>query len=147
MNRRLFCFLFSVFGFVGYSQIKSSWKAVGSSQKTVSEKQESNSRLEGKLLYSLNETDFKQSLKTLHSGGSSIAVAIPNSDGKIEQFNVVESSNFAPELQALYPEIRAYSGTGITDPKASISFSISPRGVQTMILREDDASEFIDLYD
>jgi subtilisin-like proprotein convertase family protein len=127
--------------------VKSSWTAVGSSQKTITEKQQGNSGLERKILYSLNETEFKESLKTLHSGSSSVAVAIPNSAGKIEQFNVVESSNFAPELQAQYPEIRSYSGTGITDPKASINLSVSPRGVQTMILREDEDSEFIDPYD
>jgi len=146
MIKRLFCLLLFMFGFIGYTQVKSSWTAVGSSQKTVAEK-ESNSGLERKLMYSLNETEFKESLNTLHSGGGRIAVSIPNSKGKIEQFNVIESSNFAPELQAKYPEIRSYSGTGITDPKASINFSVSPRGVQTMILREDEGSEFIDPYD
>jgi subtilisin-like proprotein convertase family protein len=138
MNKRLFSFLFFAFSLVGFSQVKSSWTAVGSTQKSASDKQESN------LLFSLNETEFKESLKTLHSGGSSIAIAIPNNVGKIEQFNVVESSNFTPELQAKYPEIRAYSGRGITDPKAFISFSVSPSGVQTMILREDSGSEFIE---
>lgn len=147
MIKRLFSLWLLVFSFVGFSQGKSSWTAMGVSQKSLSERQESNSGLERKLLYSLNETEFKESLKILHSGGSGIAVAIPNSAGKIEQFNVVESSNFAPELQAQYPEIRAYSGTGITDPTATISFSVSPRGVQTMILRENDGSEFIDPYD
>src|SRR6187431_2862911 len=144
MNRRLFSFCFFVFCFIGYSQTKSSWTAMGSFQKGVPEKQESNSGLERQLLFSLNEIEFKESLKTLHSGGSSIIVTIPNNAGKFEQFNVVESSNFTSELQALYPEIRAYSGTGITDPKAYISFSVSPSGVQTMILREDSGSEFIE---
>ncbi|MDR6845231.1 reprolysin-like metallopeptidase [Flavobacterium granuli] len=147
MNRFLFCLGFLAASFVGFSQAKSSWAIVSSSQKRILQKEKGDLGLEHQLLYSLNETEFKQSLETLHSGVSSaksIAVAIPNSRGKIEQFNVVESSNFAPELQAKYPEIRAYSGTGITDPKASISFSVSPSGVQTMILRGDSGSEFIE---
>ena len=147
MNKLLFCFGLFWVVFVGYSQGKSSWTAVGYSQKTVSQRQETNSELESKLLYTLNESEFKQSLETLHSGASitkGIAVAIPNSNGKIEQFLVMESSNFAPELQALYPEIRAYSGTGITDPKASINFSVSQSGIQTMVLRGDSGSEFIE---
>ncbi|HEU4789934.1 MAG TPA: zinc-dependent metalloprotease family protein, partial [Flavobacterium sp.] len=147
MNRFLFCLGLLAVSFVGFSQAKSSWTAVSSSQRGISQKQEGDLGLEGQLSYTLNEVEFKQSLEILHSGVStakSIAVAIPNSAGKIEQFNVVESSNFTPELQAKYPEIRAYSGTGITDPKASISFSVSPSGVQTMILRGDSGSEFIE---
>jgi hypothetical protein len=53
------------------------------------------------------------------------------------------SSNFEPELQAKYPDIRAYAGVGITDPNASINFSLSPQGMQTMILQAD-GSEFIE---
>lgn len=147
MKKTLFCLGFSALSFVGFSQVKSSWTVVGSSQRSISQKQDDNLGLKHQLLYTLNEAEFKQSLEVLHSGVStvkSIMVAIPDSDGNIEQFNVVESSNFAPELQAKYPEIRAYSGTGVTDPKASISFSVSPSGIQTMVLRGDRDSEFIE---
>jgi subtilisin-like proprotein convertase family protein len=147
MNRFLFCLGLLAVSFVGFSQVKSSWSIASSSQRGISQKQEGDLGMGHRLLYTLNEVEFKQSLETLHSGASaskSIVVTIPNSIGKIEQFNVVESSNFAPELQAKYPEIRAYSGTGITDPKASISFSVSPSGIQTMILRGDSDSEFIE---
>lgn len=147
MNRILFCLGLLAVSFVGFSQAKSSWTMLGSSQRGISQKQEEDLGLEDQLLYSLDVAEFKQSLEILHSDASSkksIAVAIPNSVGKIEQFNVVESSNFAPELQAKYPEIRAYSGTGITDPKAFINFSVSPSGIQTMILRGDSDSEFIE---
>jgi subtilisin-like proprotein convertase family protein len=147
MNRFLFCLGLLAVSFVGFSQVKSSWSIASSSQRGISQKQEGDLGMEHRLLYTLNEVEFKQSLETLHSGASaskSIVVTIPNSIGKIEQFNVMESSNFAPELQAKYPEIRAYSGTGITDPRASISFSVSPSGIQTMVLRGDSGSEFIE---
>ncbi|HKO78344.1 MAG TPA: M12 family metallo-peptidase [Flavobacterium sp.] len=147
MNRFLFCLGLLAVSFAGFSQAKSSWSLVSSSQRGISQKQEGDLGLEHRLSYTLNEVEFKQSLETLHSDPSStksIAVVIPNKVGKMEQFNVVESSNFAPELQAKYPEIRAYSGTGITDPKAFISFSVSPSGIQTMVLRGDSGSEFIE---
>lgn len=147
MNRFLFCLGLLAVSFVGFSQVKSSWSIASSSQRGISQKQEGDLGMEHRLLYTLNEVEFKQSLETLHSGASvskSIVVTIPNSVGAIEQFNVMESSNFAPELQAKYPEIRSYSGTGITDPKAYISFSVSPSGVQTMVLRGDSGSEFIE---
>jgi hypothetical protein len=53
------------------------------------------------------------------------------------------SSNFEPELQAKYPDIKGYAGVGITDPNASINFSLS-QGIQTMILRLMSGSEFIE---
>ncbi len=130
-----------------HSQVKSLWTEVNSSQKELSQREDTNSRFGEQRLYALNETEFKLSLANLHSGaatGNSVVVSIPNSNGKMEQFTVVESSNFAPELQAKYPEIRAYSGIGISDPKASINFSVSPNGIQTMVLRGDSGSEFIE---
>jgi subtilisin-like proprotein convertase family protein len=145
MNRLLLCLGLFVVSFIGYSQGKSPWTAVNYTQK-----HENNSKLDRKLLFKLNEAEFKQSLVALHSktsGTKGISVAIPNSFGKMEQFIVVESSNFAPELQAQYPEIRAYSGTGITDSTASICFSVSPKGIQTMVLRGDSGSEFIESFD
>ncbi|WP_281227170.1 reprolysin-like metallopeptidase [Flavobacterium aquiphilum] len=150
MRRSLFCLVLFSISFLGFSQVKSSWRVVGVSQKILSQKADNDLGSEGQLLFTLNEAEFKQSLAVLHSNvsaGTSITVAVPNSEGKIEQFNVAESSNFAPELQAKYPEIRAYSGTGITDPKASISFSVSPDGVSTMVLRGDSGSEFIEQSD
>lgn len=147
MNRSLFCLVLFAVSFVGFSQVKSSWKVASSSQKILSQKQGDDFGLGHQLLFTLNEAEFKQALDALHSGTSavkSLAVAIPNSEGKIEEFTVVESSNFAPELQAKHPEIRAYSGMGITDPKAFVSFSVSPDGIQTMVLRGDSGSEFIE---
>jgi subtilisin-like proprotein convertase family protein len=144
MNRFLYCFWFLTFSLIGFSQVKSSWKEVNTSQKIIKQRQNKSLEQEDILWFTLNESEFKQSLAVLQTGVKSISVTIPNRLGKMEQFSVVESSNFAPELQAKYPEIRAYSGTGITDIKASINFSVSPNGVQTMILRGDSGSEFIE---
>jgi subtilisin-like proprotein convertase family protein len=144
MNRLLFCLGFLASSFVGYSQVKSSWREVGTTQKTILQRQNKSLEHEGTLWFTLNESEFKESLAVLQTGADRIFVAIPNRLGKMEQFSVVESSNFAPELQAKYPEIRAYSGIGITDPKAAVSFSVSPNGIQTMVLRGDSGSEFIE---
>ena len=140
MNKLFFCIVIFAISFAGFSQVKSSWKAVGNSQKTASQKEDS----DDKHLYTLDLNEFKKSLGILDEGSKGVSVAIPNSNGKIEQFLVTESSNFVPELQSQFPDIRSYSGTGITDTKASISFSVSPNGVQTMVLRGDSGSEFID---
>ena len=57
-----------------------------------------------------------------------------------------EASNFEPDLQASFPEIRAFSGKGITDKYATLKLSISPQGIQTMVFRTDKENEFIEPY-
>lgn len=76
----------------------------------------------------------------------STTISLPNADGGIEEFEVFEASNFDAELQARFPEIRAFSGRGITDKYATLKLSISPQGVQTMVFRTDKENEFIEPY-
>jgi subtilisin-like proprotein convertase family protein len=146
MNRLFFCLGILVMSFSAFSQANSSWKEVSSTQKAAAQKQNDNI-LNTKRLFTLDLNQFKQSLEVLNGNGvteKAVPVAIPNSDGIMEQFLVVESSNFVPELQSQYPNIRSYSGTGITDLGATVNFSITPNGIQSMVLRGDSASEFID---
>jgi len=77
---------------------------------------------------------------------TSAVISLPNADGGIEEFEVVEASNFEPELQAQFPEIRSFSGKGITDKYATLKLSISPEGVQSMIFRTEKDNEFIEPY-
>lgn len=76
----------------------------------------------------------------------STIISLPNADGELEQFEVVEASNFEPALQARYPQIRAYSGKGVTDQSAMLKLSLSPQGIQTMVFRNGRENEFIEPY-
>ena len=76
----------------------------------------------------------------------STIISLPNADGQIEQFEIIEASNFEPALQAQFPEIRAFSGKGITDKYATLKLSISPQGIQAMVFRTDKQNEFIEPY-
>ena len=99
-----------------------------------------------KIYYKLNEVFLKQRLSktTGKSLNATSEITIPNSDGLLERFLVWESSNFDPELQAKYPEIRAYEGYSLNDTTAKIHFSLSPIGMQTIVLRPNKSSEFIE---
>jgi subtilisin-like proprotein convertase family protein len=100
-------------------------------------------------LFDLNSTLLKQELFSIVGNGAtsrSTIISLPNADGGIEEFEVYEASNFEPDLQAQFPEIRAFSGKGITDSYATLKLSISPQGIQTMVFRADKASEFIEAY-
>ena len=100
-------------------------------------------------LYDLNINSLRQELFTLvdnQKGKHATIISLPNADGQIEQFEVNDASNFDAELQAKFPEIRAYSGKGITDRYATLKMSISPQGIQTMVFRTDKENEFIEAY-
>lgn len=99
-------------------------------------------------LYDLNTTALRSQLfSTLNKANpQSVTITFPNANGQFEQFEMTEASNFEPELQAQFPEIRAYSGKGITDKYATIKLSISPQGIQTMIFRTGKENEFIEPY-
>jgi len=98
-------------------------------------------------LFDLDQSTFRQQLfSVIGTGKRTTLISLPNTVGAVEQFEVVEASNFEPALQAQFPEIRAFSGKGITDPSATLKISISPQGIQAMIFRSETDNEFIEPY-
>jgi len=104
-------------------------------------------------LFNLDIARLRQDLFAIVGTGAnnvaarrSTVINLPGADGNIEQFEVFEASNFDPALQAQFPEIRAFSGRGISDRFATLKLSISPQGIQTMVFRTDKPSEFIEPY-
>ncbi|MEO8533109.1 MAG: reprolysin-like metallopeptidase [Flavobacterium sp.] len=100
-----------------------------------------------KLYFKLNTAFLKEKLSAAtdkKSKSNTSEITVPGTNGLLERFTVWESSNFDPELQAKYPDIRAYEGNGIDDKSAKIHFSVSPAGVQSMVLRVDKNTEFIE---
>lgn len=105
--------------------------------------------VEAKHLYEINVNGIRQKVShapNRFSNDRGIIVEFPNIKGDTEKFTVYESSNFEPELQAMYPEIRSYAGRGIDDPTAYLRFSIDQNGIQSMIRRADAKTEFIEPY-
>jgi hypothetical protein len=99
-------------------------------------------------LFNLNAAPLRQQLFSVIDSRSlkSTIITLPNAAGGLEQFEVFEASNFEPELQAKFPDIRAFSGRSLSDNAASLKLSISPQGIQTMIFRSGRANEFIEPY-
>ena len=149
MKKIILFFMIFVFNSIINAQNDSPWKRIDQDRNTVFDRNSVKPSIDNQLLFALDEAAIKQSLMLLENKtakGNRIEITIPNMNGVLEKFLVWESSNFEPELQAKYPDIRAYNGIGITDPNASLYFSFSPRGIQTMILRGDSGSEFIEPY-
>ena len=89
-------------------------------------------------LFNLNTESLRKELFSIvgSSAKRQTVISLPNANGGFEEFEVNEASNFEPALQARYPEIRAYSGRGITDRAATLKLSISPQGIQTMVFQQ-----------
>ena len=131
------------------AQKDSSWKKTSQENLAGLERQRPNINGQGEQFFTLNVDMLKQSLRNVadkFSNQAGVEISFPNKNGEMENFMVWENSNFAPELQAQYPEIRSYRGMGLTDKTASLNFSLSPSGVQTMIFRADRECEFIEPY-
>ncbi len=133
----LFLVLFCVSTLV-QAQDKVFWKRVSTasiSSRTLVADQRSN---EG--LYELNVENLKATLAITKEKRVEVAkeiISFPNADGKMERFLIWETSNFDPVLQAKFPTVQSFSGRGITDPNATVYFSTSERGIQTMVLRSN----------
>ena len=105
---------------------------------------------EGENYFSLDFSAFKQLLVSSNKKLTTlpgVIVEFPNVNGEVEKFHVWENSNMTPDFQALFPEIRAYVGKGITTPGATINFSVAPQGIQTIMFRPDGETEFIEAFD
>lgn len=126
--------------------IFSQWKVA--SVNGNAEVKEGKENIRGAGFYSFDTEIFKQQVANApdrFSGEPGKLITIPNAKGQMETFEVWEASNFAPELQAKFPEIRSYVGIGKDDPQAYLRFSLSQNGIQTMTLR-GGKSEFIEPY-
>lgn len=61
-------------------------------------------------------------------------VYFPDIKGKLRGFKISENAVLSPELAKKYPDIKSYSGYSLDGKKDRIRFSISHRGVQSMIV-------------
>jgi subtilisin-like proprotein convertase family protein len=132
-----------------FAQRNNPWQILDNETSITSEKIRETPYAENQKLLQFNTAVFQSLLTTVPdraSGQPGTEILLPNIEGKLEKFLVWESSNFEPELQAKYPDIRAFVGRGVTDPTAKLNFSFSPLGIQTMVFRADLGAEYIEPF-
>src|SRR5688572_2102757 len=148
--KKTLLFLFSCLIITGLSaQDNNYWSLHTSTDRVITDKAVARQTVPQTFkLFDLNTTPFAQQLFSVadNRGAHSTIISLPNADGQIEQFEVVEASNFDPALQARFPEIRAFSGRGLNDRTATLKLSLSPQGIQTMVFRAGEETEFMEPY-
>jgi Metallo-peptidase family M12B Reprolysin-like/Secretion system C-terminal sorting domain len=145
----LFLAIIMSFGTI-VAQSNSVWQRADVNKTSTLSRVRPNINDEGELYFTVDLNTLRQTLSVINdrsANNTSVEVEFPNMNGEVEKFRVIENSNFDAELQAQFPQIRAYKGQGITDKSATINFSISPQGVQTMLFRPGNGMEFIEAYD
>jgi hypothetical protein len=150
MRKIVLTLLLGLTAFTGFSQSDKFWSANNDRGTMATDKAVARASYPKEFkLFNLNADPFKKELLSIAGDKrvkQSTIISLPNADGGLEEFEVVEASNFEPALQAKFPDIRAYSGRGITDKYATVKLSISPQGVQTMVFRTEKDNEFIEPY-
>lgn len=143
-------FAISLFSAAGFSQTDRAWTPADNNVKASKNTQRLSFPKEFALMRLTPET-LRQALqnapvRNVGTKQSGVIISLPNTDGNLERYEVVEASNFTPEFQAQFPNIRAYAGKGIDDNKAIVRLSVDPGGIQAMIFRTDKRNEFIEQY-
>jgi subtilisin-like proprotein convertase family protein len=142
MNKKLLLFAVLVIINHTYAQEKL-WEKTSIDASRISNKK--NTEIGTSTIYRLDFDHFKNLLLATGSKKAITAtISIPNSLGKMDNYLIWESSNFAPELQAQFPQIRAYAGYDIKDPSHTIRISLDPTGIKTMTLGDNMQTEFIE---
>lgn len=69
---------------------------------------------------------------------------LPLPYGGMERFRIMEVSIMHPDLQAVFPMVRTYTGMGVEDPSTIIKLDITPHGFHAMVLSSNGEDRFID---
>ncbi|MFP4844325.1 thrombospondin type 3 repeat-containing protein [Winogradskyella sp. PE311] len=81
-------------------------------------------------------------LRSANPSISTSKIYLPNVDGKLEQFMVVEAPVLSAELSELHPDIKTYIGYSTENAGTRARFSITPQGLQTLITYPDAPMNF-----
>ena len=79
-------------------------------------------------------------------GVSNVVIHLPNAEGQLERFRILETPIMEKALAAKFPTIKSYVGCGLDDKTAVVRFSVTEFGLHSMTLSAGKSSVFIDPY-
>ncbi|WP_396153268.1 reprolysin-like metallopeptidase [Flavobacterium sp.] len=102
-------------------------------------------------IFSLDIQQFKQQLlgaplRGAFSGRSNHEILLPNADGIVERYHVMETPIMEKELADKFPMIKSYAAQGVDDPTAVARFSVTQFGLHSMTFSSKTSTTFIDPY-
>ncbi|RYZ81322.1 MAG: hypothetical protein EOP06_23730, partial [Proteobacteria bacterium] len=151
MKKTLFFMLFSFASLAGFAQTDRAWSASSAKNVKTAKTVARASFPKDYTLFELNDATIRQALQSAPGRDFSkkqkgVTISLPNVQGQLEHFEVLEASNFEPALQAQYPGIRSYVGKSVEDPSAILRMSVDTKGINTMVIRNGKPAEFMEQY-
>jgi len=135
---------------IGYSQSQPLWKSVKENDLKTSEKVRRSSFPNASKIYNLDIAALRNKLAAAPLRGetskSNLVIELPNAEGKLQHFRVVETPIMEAALAAKFPMIKSYAAQGIEDPTAVARFSVTQFGLHSMTLSGNESTVFIDPY-
>ena len=120
--------------FYGLAQ-QNYWKT-GSLQHNLVSKSMQNIDVNKTKTFYLDTSTFSKALEVTASFKGERIVYFPDGKGDVIPFSVKEHAVFAPELAKKYPKIKSYIGYGVANPKDRLRFSVSHKGIQSMLVHD-----------
>jgi len=134
-----------------FSQSKSIWTSISENESRSAVKVSRNVVPSTYKLFSLDLQTLKNTLASVpvrgeSHGRSNIIIELPNANGQLEHFRVVETPIMEPVLAAKFPMIKSYAAQGVEDPTAIARFSVTQFGLHSMTLSATKSTAYIDPY-
>lgn len=147
----LFLALIFFFFFNSNAQDKKVWSLIKEESISQEPKVKRSSFPERYSIWKLDMTSLKSQLANSpvrgeFKGTSNVIIELPNANGEIEKYSILETPIMEPELAAKFPMIKSYVGKGIDDPTAIARFSVTQLGLHSMVLSAGKSTAYIDPY-
>ena len=111
-------FLIVLFSSISIAQNKTSWEEVDKLKFDLTEKTRRSTLPTEYKLYKFDYNSFVQKLinvpqRDTFRGVSDVIVSLPNPNGDLVAYRILEASTFEPALQERFSEIRSFVGQGV----------------------------------
>ena len=151
MKEKLFIIVLLFSSFILNAQTKSFWHQIQESSVENKSKVRRASFPNEYRLWKLDLQSLKNTLRNApvrgeFNGISTVIIQLPNAEGQLEQFRVLETPIMEKGLADKYPTIKSYVGKGIDDVTAVARFSITEFGLHNMTMSAGKSTAFIDPY-
>lgn len=134
---------------LGFAQ--NAWKKTDETAIGMLEKVNRNSHPTTFQLFQLDLEQFKQELQGApvrgeFAGRSKQIIYLPNEEGNLERFYVMETPIMEAELARKFPMIKSYAAQGIDNPASVARFSVTQFGLHNMTFAPGKSVLYIDPY-
>lgn len=150
MKKNYISLILALVSLTSFAQSKSIWKSISYSEVTSQEKIRRNSTPKNFELFQLDLNSLKVTLQNApmrdSNGVSKVIIELPNGNGQLNHFRVVETPCMEKALALKFPMIKTYAAQGIEDPTAVARFSITQFGLHCMTLSGQKSTVFIDPF-